>query len=262
MLDCCTPLRYFSKLAFDGLGSSVSILKCYPEWFINGGTGITIGLCDGSVDESILDLNKANLTVQHFADAGSGSIISNRHGTFSATLLVGQGHHLIRGIAPQARLLVADVLGSQGSTEPEAIARALDWLISEPVQLIAIPLGVPVEYPSIIRLIEKATARGIQILGAAGNWYPAPVSFPACHPKVVAVGAADYMGQILPNCSRWPKLDLLAPGKNVAALVGGDRLRSFSGSSAACIVATGVVALQLSAQGSISVKKKTCSAMQ
>jgi hypothetical protein len=71
--------------------------------------------------------------------------------------------------------------------------------------------------------------------------------FPARHPSAIAVGAANAAGDLLPECSRWPRLDLIAPGCRIPAPIRGRIIRKRSGSSVACVIAAGVAMLALSA---------------
>jgi subtilisin len=115
----------------------------------------------------------------------------------------------------------------------------------EKADIVAIPLGNNKRYKKIERLIEKGYRKGTLFMAAAGNWHPMPVSFPARYPSVIAVGAADNFGKILPDCSRWPRLDLLAPGWRIFAPIDAKSVRSVNGSSIACIIAAGAAALVL-----------------
>ena len=243
MIDACSYIRYFASLTPDK-GQLTPLLqymrKNYPT-----GEGVTIGLIESSVNTQIPDLDTSNFSIRSFAEYEPQNTQITEHGTHSASLLVGQGKRYIRGITPKAHLLIASVIGPGGIAEPEAIERALKWLISENVDIVAIPLGDDKRHLKIERLIEKGYENGIVFMAAAGNWHPMPISFPACHPRIIAVGAADYFGKILPDCSRWPMLDILAPGWKIFAPVNTESVRSANGSSVACVIAAGAAALVL-----------------
>lgn len=245
MIDACTILRSFGQLHPDAQ-QPAHLLKCGPEWFTAAGARVTIGLIDSNVDLRTPDLVGADLMLRHFVSTPWADGPLAEHATHAATLLVGQGLHRICGIAPRARLLAADVLESTGSAEPATVEAALRWLISQGANVIAMPMGTDREHSGVGELIEESASRGGFFLAASGNWHPAPVSFPARHPAAIAVGAADHAGRILPECSRWPRLDLLAPGRNVPAAIGPQAVRSANGSSVACVVAAGAAALALS----------------
>jgi serine protease len=169
------------------------------------------------------------------------------HGTSSVAMLVGQGDHQIRGIVPQARLLLATVVESDGVATPPAVVESIDWLVSSGAQIVGLPLGEPVERKEIAKQIEHGSECGVLFFAAAGNIYPEPLVFPARHPLAIAVRAADSHGNLLPECSRLPRLDLVAPGWKIPAPVRGSVIGRCRGSSVACVIAAGVATLALSA---------------
>ncbi len=245
MIDICSYLWYFTKLSPDK-NQPAPLLCCAPKWFSGKGEGIAIGLIDSDIDIRIPDINTTNITIRNFTE--SQTELTAEHGTYSAALIIGQGIRHIRGIAPMAHLLVANVIGPKGIAKPNTVEKAIRWLISERVNIVVMPIGDDKEHHKIANLIERGSKKGTLFFASAGNWHPQPVSFPACHPLVIAVGAANNFGRILADCSRFPRLDLLAPGWKISAPVSERSIRSASGTSVACVMAAGAAALVLSTQ--------------
>jgi len=245
MIYANSHLCYFADLPCYG-DQPAPLLRCPQMWLEYTGKNVTIGLLDSDVDCSLPDLQTADINMQHFSKIASNGSNVTEHGTCSAALLVGQGRTHIRGIVPCARLLAADVLGMNWQAQPQQVVEALKWFVEEGVNLVVIPMCDYRVHSQISCLIEKDVAMGVIYVASAGNWYPLPIGFPACHPLVVAVGAADNAGRILPNCSRHPKLEMLAPGWKVISPVSRGLVRSMSGSSVACVMAAGAIALGLS----------------
>lgn len=243
MIDACSYIRYFASLIPDK--EQIAPLLQYWRNNFPTGEGVTIGLIESDVDTKIPDLDSSDISIRNFAEYYPLNTKIREHGTHSVSILVGQGKRHIRGIAPKAHLFIASVIGPNGTAESETVERALKWLISNNVDIIAIPLGDDKKHIKIERLIEKGYKKGILFMAAAGNWHPMPLSFPARHQKTIAVGAADNFGKILPDCSRLPRLDLLAPGWNIFAPVNEEYVRSASGSSVACVIAAGAAVLLL-----------------
>jgi len=146
-----------------------------------------------------------DFVTRDFRSAQPRSAEISEHGTHSVATLVGQGHQAIRGIAPAARLLVAQVAGSDGIAKPRAVVEAFAWLISLGAKIVIIPLGEARERNEIAEQVEQGAARGVLFFAAAGNGYPQPIAFPARHPLAIAVGGADDSGNLLPECSRLPR---------------------------------------------------------
>src|SRR6266545_4837584 len=214
----------------------------------NAGRGIVAGLLDTGFDEQLQDFAGADLVTRDFRSAQPRSAEISEHGTHSVATLVGQGHQAIRGIAPAARLLVAQVAGSDGIAKPRAVVEAFAWLISLGAKIVIIPLGEARERNEIAEQVEQGAARGVLFFAAAGNGYPQPIAFPARHPLAIAVGGADDSGNLLPECSRLPRLDLVAPGWKIAGPIRNGVVSRRSGTSVACIVAAGAAMLALSAK--------------
>jgi subtilisin family serine protease len=203
-------------------------------------------LIDTGCDQRLPDLRGAHLVVKSFAGA-AGQAETLSHGTYSVTLLLGQARHKIRGMIPDARLLVANVVGREASARAQAVTGALDWMLSGGAQIVAMPLGSVDADDAIARRIDCGSEAGVLFFAAAGNRHPNAVLFPASHVSTLAVGAAGPAGNLLPECCRHPQLDLVAPGWRVPAVVRGQVVRRRSGTSVACVVAAGVGALAMSA---------------
>jgi len=223
----------------------------YPSHFDSAtGAGVVAGLVDTSFSSSLLDLRGASLARWSGNVHPSSGPDLREHGTHSVSLLVGQGSHLFRGLAPGARLLVASVIGPTGLAEPRVVADALDWLVRQGAVIIVIPLGDSEEQPVITAAIERVARSGAVLFAAAGNAYPDAVLFPARLPGVLSVRAADRVSWVVPKPSRMSCPDLVAPGSRISALVREGVISARSGSSVASVVAAGLAILALSARRS------------
>lgn len=205
-----------------------------------GGTGATaIGIIDGGV-------------AAHPALTGPieqrgfvrGAPAANAHATAIASLAAGAGP--VRGAAPRARLLVADVYGRDpAGGNALAIARALGWMAERRVPVVAVSLVGPAN-PLLARAVSQASARGVHIVAAVGNDGPAaPPAFPASYPGVVAVTGVDGRGRALPEAGRAAHLDYAAPGADMAAAAPRARLARVRGTSYAVPLVAGRMALAI-----------------
>src|SRR6266545_1577843 len=247
MIDACLVLCSFARRVADRI-SLLPRLGWEDSWRHNAGRGIVAGLLDTGFDEQLQDFAGADLVTRDFRSAQPRSAEISEHGTHSVATLVGQGHQAIRGIAPAARLLVAQVAGSDGIAKPRAEVEAFAWLISLGAKIVIIPLGEDRERNEIAEQVEQGAALVVLFFSAAGNGYPQPISFPARHPLAIAVGGADDSGNLLPECSRLPRLDLVAPGWKIAGPIRNGVVSRRSGTSVACIVAAGAAMPALSAK--------------
>jgi len=197
-----------------------------------GGDGAPIGMIDGG--------GAGQAAAQRgFAE---GAPRASRHGSAVASLIVGASG--VRGAAPDARLYVADVYGSDpAGGNASAIAKALGWLVGERVPVVTISLVGPAN-PLLARVIAAAQARGTIVVAAVGNDGPAaPPSYPASYPGVVAVTGVDARGRVLIEAGRATHLDYAAPGADMlAADVAGTAVRVRGTSFAAPLAAATILA--------------------
>lgn len=146
----------------------------------------------------------------------AGAPAPSAHGTAVASLIAGQG--AIRGAAPGAPLVVADIYGRDpAGGNAAALVRALGWMAQQRVSVVAVSLVGPPN-PFVARAVAQAQARGMFIVAAVGNDGPAaPPAYPASYAAVIAVTAVDGRGRVLPEAGRALHLDYASPGADMGA---------------------------------------------
>lgn len=195
------------------------------------GRGVRVALLDGVVDVGHPDLRGARLSDLSSRSAGAPSPLATAH----ASLLVGQGVRDVRGLVPDARLLVAPVLTPGGFTSDELLVRAVRRVVAEGAQVLVLPFGRRRLGRRVAMVLRGVTERGVRVVVAAGDLGPDVLAFPASVAGVVAVTAHDGDG-VLATCSA--RADLSAPGRDVPASGPAGRLL-LEGSSAAAVLAAG-----------------------
>ena len=239
-------------------------------WSVSTGAGVVIGIVDSGIDASHPDLAGK---VDAFADCLGGSCRegtardSDGHGTAVAGIAAaktGNGAG-IAGVAPDARLVVARVLGPDGSGVTEDINRAIQWVVDKGARVVNLSLGEP-DLVIVSRLgtplkpgVEYAWSRGAIPVLASGNYEDLSGSGSANYGDLhaVVVGATDKAGKV-PGYSTslgnamW---GLVAPGGNgkgpgvdVISPIPGGRYEWVAGTSMAAPHVSGSLALLL-AQG-------------
>jgi hypothetical protein len=86
------------------------------------GAGSRIGLVDMGLQAGVPDLRSARIEWRHFGDAALASGALVEHGTHAASLLVAQGHLVLRGLVPAGRLAVALVGRADGTAGHAQVA--------------------------------------------------------------------------------------------------------------------------------------------
>jgi subtilisin family serine protease len=156
------------------------------------------------------------------------------HGTFVAGEIaaIADNGVGIAGLAPPARLVIAKVVGADGSISPRAEARAIRWAVRQRARVINLSFG-SVRNPggsdgyssAERRAIEFAVRRGVLVVAAVGNGNDAPTkpwpyaSYPAAFPHVLGVSAYGRSGRVPMFSNRDAQyVDLTAPGMDMVSL--------------------------------------------
>ena len=194
-----------------------------------------IGVIDGGVGKH---RSLGSVEQRGFAQ---GAPAPSAHGTAVASLVAGQGP--VRGAAPGAALLVADIYGrdSKGGNAL-AIARALGWMVQSGVRVVTMSLAGPAN-PLVGKAVAQARARGLHLVAPVGNDGPAaPAAYPASYPGVIAVTAVDARNRPLIEAGRSLHLDFAAPGADMAAAAPGGGVKAVRGTSFAVPLVAGRLA--------------------
>jgi hypothetical protein len=202
---------------------------------------LSVGMIDGGVASHAA--LRGGIQQRGFA---AGAPRPSAHATAIASLVSGQG--AVRGAAPGMPLVVADVYGGDpAGGNAVALARALGWMASQRVPVVAISLVGPSNL-LVARAIAQAQARGMHIVAAVGNDGPAaPPAFPASYPGVIAVTGVDGRDRVLAEAGRASHLDYAAPGADMAAASANGGLAPVRGTSFAVPFVAGRLALHMRA---------------
>ncbi|PHH79271.1 hypothetical protein CDD80_5266 [Ophiocordyceps camponoti-rufipedis] len=143
------------------------------------------------------DKNRARiLAYKDFAEPEREDLVDNaeRHGTNSANLVL--------AVYDECELFVARIFRTgrtDGRTEPELMAQAIEWAISpsQNVDIISISAGFHTHSPRLEAAVQKASAANKLILAAAGNQGNlGPVMFPARHSlHTICIFATDTVSK-------------------------------------------------------------------
>ncbi len=226
-----------------------------------GDPRICIAVLDGPVDVAHPSLRAADLTVLDTlasARASRGSALS--HGTFTASVIFGQPHTPIQGVAPRCRGLIVPIFadGPAGSVVPCSqldLARAITQAVQAGANVLNISAGEyspsGKAYPLLADTVRRCADNNILIVAAAGNDGCDCVHVPGALGFVLAVGAMNTSGQPL-AFSNWGETyqsqGLLAPGENIPGAAPGGSTTTQTGTSAAASIVSGIAGLLLSVQ--------------
>ena len=145
----------------------------------------------------------------------------NGHGTFIGGIISAiQDNYIgIAGIAGNAniKILPLKVANKKGEATHIDIIRAIDYAISEGVDIINLSLGSPVYNVAYNDAIQRAIANNIVVVSSIGNQgnLDNPINYPAAYPGVISVGSIDITNTRAKFSNYNNYLDIVAPGVNI-----------------------------------------------
>jgi subtilisin family serine protease len=248
----------------------LSALNVQPAWAVTQGQGVTVAVIDSGVNPNVSDLTGSVETGPDFTGVTTPPDNPNWgvHGTWMASLIVGHGHGPgnssgIIGVAPRATVLSIRVITDQGDPnfeqyehEPATkgqgeLATAIRYAVNHGASVISMSLGYSLPSGVVRAALQYAYTHDVVVVASAGNsggqanarTGQAPYSFPADYPGVLAVGAVNRAGQPASFSSQNLSVQVAAPGYRVPAQGRDGSYWLVSGTSPACALTAGVVAL-------------------
>jgi len=229
------------------------------------GKGVTVCVVDTGIDGTHPDLKDRIV--------GWKDIVGNRttpyddfgHGTHCAGIIAGTGTASggkYRGVAPEADLIGVKVLSKNGSGNESDILAGIQYAAGTNASIISLSLGSDEHSQAICDAVSEAARRGKIVVCAVGNSGPkgGSVGCPSHNKDAITVGAIDCNDYVCSFSSRGPtkdgniKPDVVAPGWRIVSCraygIMDDKAidhyyLSESGSSMACPMVTGTVALMV-----------------
>lgn len=202
---------------------------------------LKFAVLDTGIDVKHPDLRDQIIDASDFSRSMFGVDDRVGHGTWCAGAIAAAANDFgVRGIAYDAALLIAKVLGDNGSGSDSAIGAGLAWAYKRGADVYSLSLGGGQMSASVHALFAEVSQQpGKFIFCASGN-DSGPVNYPAAWPEVIAVGAVDAQGNLTRFTSRGRELDILAPGVEIVSTIPGGRHGTMTGTSMATPIAAAV----------------------
>jgi len=266
----------------------IGIPKVYNHGNGVQGAGVTVAVLDSGIYISQSGQYHPDLAaniVGGFNAIAEGQSYNddNGHGTHIAGIITatvnGQG---IIGTAAQAQLMAVKVLDATGSGYLSDFINGLQWVRNHGIRVLNMSLSFAQDSVPLQRAIQRLYQAGAIMVASAGNCgqsgggveegggadgggtacdpsQPAQnaVLYPAAYPEVMAVAATDVYDHITNYSRSGPEVDMAAPGgaqasARLLSTARGGGYSLGSGTSQAAAHASGVVALALQCQPSLS----------
>jgi subtilisin family serine protease len=256
------------------LDVSVPLIQAPKVWEAGyTGKGVKVAIVDTGIDPYHPDFGGRIASTADFT--GEGIIDRYGHGTHVAGIVAGNGRAsdgLYRGVAPEASLYVAKVLGKEGGGLTSTVIAGLEWAVDNEVDIINLSLGgdPPGDgRDALSEVCDIVVERGFVVCVAAGNAGPDPgtIGPPGCARQVITVGASTDKDQIADFSACGPtedgreKPDIVLPGVDITACrakgtnmgtPSNEHYTQASGTSMATPHASGVAALLLQARPALT----------
>ncbi len=215
------------------LDKSVPHIGAPKVWDVEGtkGEGVIVAVVDTGVDPNHPDLKGKVVATEDFTD--EGYFDGNGHGTHVAGTIAGNGkasNSKYIGVAPEAKVIGAKVLASNGSGTFSGVIAGIEWAAKQKPHVMNLSLGANVAgscdgTDPCSMAVDAAMDQGIIVCIAAGNAGPgsSTVGSPGCAKKVITIGASDDRDNIAWFSSRGPTLDkrvkpdIVLPGVDIIA---------------------------------------------
>jgi subtilisin family serine protease len=189
------------------------------------GTGALVAVLDSGVQGTHPDLAGSVLAGRDFIDGDAIPNDEEGHGTNVAGIIVAhKGNGIgIEGAAPGAKVLAIRVLDANNSGSTDQEAAGIDAAVAGGAQVINLSLNagpnvVTTILPGnvLVQAIEHAAAAGVVIVAAAGNNNVPLCAQPLLKYKILCVGAVNRARQRASYSNYQVRVDIVAPGGELA----------------------------------------------
>lgn len=222
------------------------------------GNGIKIGVIDSGIDHNHPDLKDNYMGGYDFVNGDSDPMDDRGHGTHVAgTIGAKENDFGVVGVAPDASLYGIKVLDSSGSGSFSWVAAGIQWAITNDMDIITMSLGSDSDSATMRNAVDQAYSNGVLVVAAAGNdgnkkGKGDNVDYPARYDSAIAVAASDSNDKRASWSSTGPAVELTGPGVSIYSTVWDDTYSYKSGTSMATPHVTGVAALLMEAEPSLT----------
>jgi subtilisin family serine protease len=248
----------------------LNMLNVPAAWMDASGEGVTVAVIDSGVSPDVSDLTGSVITGPDLTGLNTSPDNPHwgEHGTWMASIIAGHGHDGgssgIIGVAPDAKILSIRVIPDKDDpgysaydSEPESriqqsLADGIMTAVKDGAKVISMSIGYSAPSGEVRAAVQYAYSHDVVLVASSGNSGQnderrddgfAPVSFPAEYPGVIGVGALKRDGSAANFSSNNLSVLVAAPGQAVPAQGRDGLYWTVDGTSPACALVAGVVAL-------------------
>jgi serine protease len=231
-------------------------------WDLEGTGQVKVGVVDNGVDYEHPDLagsfQLGELGYDFIGDDNdprpdNPGISEAFHGTHVAGIIAAARNNNL-GVAgwSQVRLLAVRVLDDSGLGNTSVLASGIRWAASNGCRVINMSLGAASAATPVTEACQYAVSVNALLVAASGNEGQGSINHPAALDDCIAVGWMSKDSRLSAYSNYGPEQELVAPGSDVLSTVPGGSYEPASGTSMATPEVSGVAALVLSTDTSVS----------
>jgi len=196
----------------------------------------------------------------HFPDGGdyrerdNDPIDEHGHGTNVAGIVAAVANNSlgIAGVAPNCRMMNLRAGTSQGLLEEDDVASAIIYAVDNGARIINMSFGDVATSQMLRDVCQFAYQSGVVLIASAGNSQSAEVHYPSGFSETISIGATTEEDYLAGFSNYGATVDLVAPGVSLLTTAKDNQYKTFSGTSAAAPVVSGVAGLILSLRPQLS----------
>ena len=175
-------------------------------------------------------------------DATTNVDDENGHGTAVVSLSAGSGYKGIKGLIPEAQIVVIKATDEDGRMTLENLNKALKYAQHQDVDVVNISLGGYKSDQEIVNRMEAMYMNDIIIVASAGDYNQKDLLFPANNFKsVLSVAAFDQNGELWEDSNVDDSLACAFPGTDISVLNNRLEIESVEGTSEASALASAYI---------------------
>lgn len=220
-------------------------LEMEAAWDHASGEGVTVAVVDTGVTCSHPDLSAMCVAGYDFVNGDSDPRDDHGHGTHVAGIAAATTNNGV-GVAASgwgAKIMPVKALDRTGNGAHSAISAGISWAADNGAEVINLSLGSFFTSNTLQRAIARAIDSGSVVVAAVGNEQTSNPTYPACYPGVIGISATGQTDRRASFSNYGACVDVAAPGVGILSTVPSGGYQAWSGTSMACPVAAGVIAL-------------------
>lgn len=257
-------------------GLGIAAAKIQKAWSLSQGSkNVVVAVIDTGIDSNHPDLKPnlwkaplhGNVYGWDFVTRSANPKDQHGHGTHIAGIIgaIANPKTGTAGVAQNVQIMPIRYYSetASGSVNLANTIKALHYAIDNGARIINYSGGGPEYSEEEFQAMKKAQEKGILIVAAAGNdhnntdleenrYYPAAYASKGLT-NIISVASIDSNGKLLPSSNYGLKsVDLAAPGESILSTIPGSKYGKLTGTSQATAFVSGVAALILSKQPSLT----------